>query len=155
MNSKGFNTSAAFGFTTTLLDLIKREQPTHIAVVFDTAAPTERHELLLDYKANVTAVKEHIEKHNGQAPPGVNYSEFRDVGVRRDRVARRVRLRGGVLTAARRRRPPEQKRRPRGHPGDRGASRVTTLHHGVMRPTPRRPSRPTRGTNPCEHSRCS
>jgi DNA polymerase-1 len=52
VNSKGFNTSAAFGFTTTLLDLIKREQPTHIAVVFDTAAPTERHELLLDYKAN-------------------------------------------------------------------------------------------------------
>lgn len=52
VNSKGFNTSAAFGFTTTLLDLIKREQPTHIAVVFDTAAPTERHETLLDYKAN-------------------------------------------------------------------------------------------------------
>ncbi|MCB9182328.1 MAG: DNA polymerase I [Flavobacteriales bacterium] len=52
VNSKGFNTSAAFGFTTTLLDLIKREQPTHIAVVFDTAAPTERHEALLDYKAN-------------------------------------------------------------------------------------------------------
>jgi DNA polymerase-1 len=52
VNSKGFNTSAAFGFTTTLLDLIKREQPTHIAVVFDTAAPTERHEVLLDYKAN-------------------------------------------------------------------------------------------------------
>jgi DNA polymerase-1 len=41
VNSKGFNTSAAFGFTTTLLDLIKRERPTHIAVVFDTAAPTE------------------------------------------------------------------------------------------------------------------
>jgi DNA polymerase-1 len=52
VNSKGFNTSAAFGFTTTLLDLIKREQPTHIAVVFDTATPTERHETLLDYKAN-------------------------------------------------------------------------------------------------------
>ncbi|MBL7958510.1 MAG: DNA polymerase I, partial [Flavobacteriales bacterium] len=52
INSKGFNTSAAFGFTTTLLDLIKREKPTHIAVVFDTAAPTERHETLLDYKAN-------------------------------------------------------------------------------------------------------
>ncbi len=52
VNSKGFNTSAAFGFTTTLLDLIKREKPTHIAVVFDTAAPTERHETLLDYKAN-------------------------------------------------------------------------------------------------------
>lgn len=52
VNSKGFNTSAAFGFTVTLLDLIKREKPTHIAVVFDTAAPTERHETLLDYKAN-------------------------------------------------------------------------------------------------------
>ncbi|MCB0792583.1 MAG: DNA polymerase I [Flavobacteriales bacterium] len=52
INSKGFNTSAAFGFTTTLLDLIKRERPTHIAVVFDTAAPTERHETLLEYKAN-------------------------------------------------------------------------------------------------------
>ncbi|MEZ4738358.1 MAG: DNA polymerase I [Flavobacteriales bacterium] len=52
VNSKGMNTSAAFGFTLTLLDLIKRENPTHIAVVFDTAAPTERHETLLDYKAN-------------------------------------------------------------------------------------------------------
>ena len=52
VNSKGLNTSAAFGFTTTLLDLIKREDPTHLAVVFDTAAPTERHETLLDYKAN-------------------------------------------------------------------------------------------------------
>jgi DNA polymerase-1 len=52
VNSKGLNTSAAFGFTTTLLDLIKRENPTHLAVVFDTAAPTERHETLLDYKAN-------------------------------------------------------------------------------------------------------
>ncbi|HMC97493.1 MAG TPA: 5'-3' exonuclease H3TH domain-containing protein, partial [Flavobacteriales bacterium] len=52
VNSKGLNTSAAFGFTTTLLDLIKREKPTHLAVVFDTAAPTERHETLLDYKAN-------------------------------------------------------------------------------------------------------
>ncbi|MBK9287630.1 MAG: DNA polymerase I [Flavobacteriales bacterium] len=52
VNSKGFNTSAAFGFTTTLLDLIKREKPTHIAVVFDTAAPTERHISHTDYKAN-------------------------------------------------------------------------------------------------------
>ncbi|MBX2972552.1 MAG: DNA polymerase I [Flavobacteriales bacterium] len=52
VNSKGLNTSAAFGFTTTLLDLIRREKPTHLAVVFDTAAPTERHQTLLDYKAN-------------------------------------------------------------------------------------------------------
>lgn len=38
---------------------------------------------LLDYKANVTAVTDYIEKNNGQTPPGVNYSVFRDVGVRR------------------------------------------------------------------------
>lgn len=38
---------------------------------------------LLDYKANVTAVTDHIEKNQGNAPPGVNYSVFRDVGVRR------------------------------------------------------------------------
>ncbi|NUQ14790.1 MAG: DNA polymerase I [Flavobacteriales bacterium] len=52
VNSKGFNTSAAFGFTTTLLDLIKREQPTHLAVVFDTSAPTDRHLEHTEYKAN-------------------------------------------------------------------------------------------------------
>ena len=52
VNSKGFNTSAAFGFTITLLDLIKREKPTHLAVVFDTAAPTDRHISHTDYKAN-------------------------------------------------------------------------------------------------------
>ena len=52
VNSKGFNTSAAFGFTTTLLDLIKREKPTHLAVVFDTSAPTERHIEHVEYKAN-------------------------------------------------------------------------------------------------------
>ena len=52
INSAKLNTSAAFGFTLTLLDLIKREKPTHIAVVFDTDAPTERHTTLLEYKAN-------------------------------------------------------------------------------------------------------
>lgn len=38
---------------------------------------------LIDYKANVTAVKEHIENNQGQAPPGVNFTTFRDIGVRR------------------------------------------------------------------------
>ena len=36
INSKGLNTSAIFGFTNTLLDVLKKEKPTHIAVVFDT-----------------------------------------------------------------------------------------------------------------------
>jgi DNA polymerase-1 len=52
VNSKGLNTSAVFGFTNTLLDVIKKEQPTHIAVVFDTAEPTVRHTEYTEYKAN-------------------------------------------------------------------------------------------------------
>ncbi|MEO5673964.1 MAG: DNA polymerase I [Chitinophagales bacterium] len=51
-NSKGINTTAVFGFTNTLLDLIQREKPTHIAVCFDTAAPTKRGEEYTEYKAN-------------------------------------------------------------------------------------------------------
>jgi DNA polymerase-1 len=49
--SKGVNTSALFGFTQTLLDLIKTQEPTHLAVAFDTAAPTARHEAFPEYKA--------------------------------------------------------------------------------------------------------
>jgi DNA polymerase I len=52
ITSKGRNTSAQFGFTTTLLDLINKEKPTHLAVVFDTSAPTERHIEFEAYKAN-------------------------------------------------------------------------------------------------------
>ncbi len=51
-SSKGVNTSALFGFASTLLDLIEREKPTHMAVVFDTEAPTARHHLYPEYKAN-------------------------------------------------------------------------------------------------------
>ncbi|HKK19151.1 MAG TPA: 5'-3' exonuclease H3TH domain-containing protein, partial [Opitutales bacterium] len=50
--SKGFNTSAIFGFTGTLIELMTNRQPSHMAVVFDTDAPTERHELHEAYKAN-------------------------------------------------------------------------------------------------------
>ena len=46
--SKRFNTSALFGFTSTLLDLLEKQSPTHLAVVFDTPEPTQRH---LDYPA--------------------------------------------------------------------------------------------------------
>jgi DNA polymerase I len=41
--SNGINTSAVMGFTNTLLEVLKKEKPTHLAVVFDTDAPTERH----------------------------------------------------------------------------------------------------------------
>jgi len=52
ITSKGKNTNAQFGFTNTLLELINNQKPTHIAVCFDTAAPTERHTDYEDYKAN-------------------------------------------------------------------------------------------------------
>jgi DNA polymerase-1 len=52
LTSKGLNTSALYGFTQTLLDILKNQQPTHLAVAFDTAAPTQRHVEFADYKAN-------------------------------------------------------------------------------------------------------
>ncbi len=52
INSKGLNTSAIFGFCNTLTEILKKEKPTHIAVVFDTDAPTQRHIEFEAYKAN-------------------------------------------------------------------------------------------------------
>ena len=52
LTSKGRNTNAQFGFTNTLVDLINNQKPTHMAVCFDTMAPTERHTDFVDYKAN-------------------------------------------------------------------------------------------------------
>jgi DNA polymerase-1 len=52
LTSKGKNTNAQFGFTNTLFDLMQKEKPTHMAVVWDTHAPTERHTDFTDYKAN-------------------------------------------------------------------------------------------------------
>lgn len=52
ITSKGRNTNAQFGFTNTLLDLINNQKPSHMAVCFDTHAPTERHTDFIDYKAN-------------------------------------------------------------------------------------------------------
>jgi DNA polymerase-1 len=51
ITTKGKNTNAQYGFTNTLFDLIKREAPTHLAVAFDTYAPTERHTDFAAYKA--------------------------------------------------------------------------------------------------------
>jgi len=50
--STGKNTNAQFGFTNTLLELIQKEKPSHMAVCFDTAAPTTRHDDFEHYKAN-------------------------------------------------------------------------------------------------------
>jgi DNA polymerase-1 len=52
ITSKGKNTNAQFGFTNALVDLINKQKPSHMAICFDTAAPTERHTDYADYKAN-------------------------------------------------------------------------------------------------------
>ena len=61
MNSKGMNVSAISGFTSTLIDLILREKPTHLAVVFDSAEETTRAAEFSFYKANREAMPEDIQ----------------------------------------------------------------------------------------------
>jgi DNA polymerase-1 len=60
--STGVNTSAVMGFTNTLLEVLKKEKPSHIAVVFDTDAPTERHTDFEAYKAHREAMPEDLSK---------------------------------------------------------------------------------------------
>ena len=60
INSKGLNTGVMLGFTNTLLEILEKEKPSHIAVVFDTSAPTFRHVQFEAYKANRQAQPEDI-----------------------------------------------------------------------------------------------
>ncbi len=62
INSKGFNTSAIFGFTNTLLEILNKEKPSHIAVVFDVEGPTQRHIEIESYKANREEMPEDLRK---------------------------------------------------------------------------------------------
>ena len=52
ITTKGINTSAIFGFTNSLIELIKRDRPTHLAVVFDVGRTNVRHDDYAEYKAN-------------------------------------------------------------------------------------------------------
>lgn len=58
--STGINTSAVMGFANTLMEVLKKERPSHIAVVFDTDAPTERHTDFVAYKAHREAMPEDL-----------------------------------------------------------------------------------------------
>ncbi len=60
--SQGLNTSAIYGFINTLNDIIKNQNPSHIAVVFDPPSPTFRHKMYKEYKANREATPEDIRK---------------------------------------------------------------------------------------------
>ena len=63
INSKGQNTSAVFGFVTTLIDLLQSEKPSHIAVVFDAPGPTFRVQEYAEYKA-----------HRDEMPEGIRWA---------------------------------------------------------------------------------
>ncbi|HEX7755202.1 MAG TPA: DNA polymerase I, partial [Niabella sp.] len=60
VTSKNKNTNAQFGFTNTLVELITKQKPTHMAVCFDTHELTERHTDFADYKANRQETPEDI-----------------------------------------------------------------------------------------------
>ena len=60
INSKGMDTSAILGFMNSLLDVIRREKPDHLAVAFDKEGSTVRTEMFADYKANRDATPEAI-----------------------------------------------------------------------------------------------
>ena len=60
ITSKGFDTSAIYGFTNILFDLINTEDPTHLGVVFDTPQKTHRHIEYVEYKANRDSMPEGI-----------------------------------------------------------------------------------------------
>ncbi|CAD5269662.1 MULTISPECIES: DNA polymerase I [unclassified Imperialibacter] len=61
INSKGMSTGAILGFTNSLLEILNKEKPTHIAICFDTPAPTFRHVQYDAYKANREAQPEDIQ----------------------------------------------------------------------------------------------
>jgi DNA polymerase-1 len=60
INSKGLNTSAITGFVRTLWDLMRSQEPTHLAVSFDISAKTFRNDMYPEYKANREATPEDI-----------------------------------------------------------------------------------------------
>src|SRR5712691_9606553 len=60
LTSRGVNTSALYGFTQTLLEILAKHQPTHLAVAFDTEAPTARHEAYPAYKATRQSMPEDL-----------------------------------------------------------------------------------------------
>ncbi len=85
--SAGFNVSAVYGFATMLIDLLEREKPRYLAVVFDTQKPTFRNELYDEYKANRKAMPDPL---RAQLPyiqrlvEAMNVPFFRELGFEAD-----------------------------------------------------------------------
>ncbi len=89
-NSKGLNTSAIFGFTNVLDEILKKENPTHIAVCFDAPVPSFRKEIFPEYKANREATPEDIKKsipYIKELLKGFNIPIFEQAGYEADDLA--------------------------------------------------------------------
>lgn len=78
INSKGRDTSILFGFTKYLLELVARENPTHIAVAFDPPSETFRHKVYPDYKANRSETPELV---RSSLEPLIDLLEAMDIPV--------------------------------------------------------------------------
>ena len=61
-NSKGVNTSAMLGVTNSIVQVLEKEKPDYIGVVFDVSSPTFRHDMFPEYKANREAMPEDLRK---------------------------------------------------------------------------------------------
>jgi DNA polymerase-1 len=89
INSKGLNTSAIFGFTNALLDVIRNESPSHLAVVFDAPGGSFRNESYAEYKANRDETPEDIKRSVPwilEVLQGLNIPAISEVGFEADDV---------------------------------------------------------------------
>ncbi len=89
INSKGLNTSAIFGFTNALLEVIRKESPTHLAVVFDAPGGSFRNETYPEYKANRNETPEDIKRSVPwilQVLEGLNVPSISKVGYEADDI---------------------------------------------------------------------
>jgi len=99
--SGGLCTSAVFGLANTLFDILNREKPTHLAIVFDTAKPTHRHDEFKSYKAQRQAIPEDLAvqlPYVDRLIAGLNISTVRVPGFEADDIigalARQAELQG-------------------------------------------------------------
>jgi len=87
INSKGVNTSAVFGFAQSLLKIVKEYKPDYIAIVFDTKAPTFRHEIFAEYKSTRSKMPEEMAEqlpYLNQVAEGMNLPVLQKEGFEAD-----------------------------------------------------------------------
>jgi DNA polymerase I len=100
INSKGQNTSAAFGFTNALIDILNTQKPSHIGVAIDYAGPTFRNEMYGEYKANRESTPEDIKiavPYIRQILDALNIPLLEIPGYEADDVIGTVALRAGEM----------------------------------------------------------